>query len=121
MGRDAPAFAVQLGETPYGFIGRFQAFNGNKKTPSQIAAELFAAYSKHPKTQRLMCEALISLFEDSNSYANAKELIGHLEDMKEWEPEYAKRIMRADERNSQISGSYGVSGRVKRLAKKWET
>jgi hypothetical protein len=31
MGRGVPACTVRLGETPYGFIGRFQAFNGNGK------------------------------------------------------------------------------------------
>jgi TIR domain len=31
MGRGVPTFAIRLGETPYGFIGRFQAFNGTRR------------------------------------------------------------------------------------------
>ena len=31
MGRGVPVFAVRFGETPYGFIGRFQALNGRNK------------------------------------------------------------------------------------------
>jgi hypothetical protein len=45
MGRGVPVFAVRLGETPYGFIGRFQAFNGNGKASADLARELFDACS----------------------------------------------------------------------------
>ena len=41
MGRGVPAFAIRFGENPYGFIGRFQAFNGNGKTAKRIARESY--------------------------------------------------------------------------------
>ena len=37
MGRAVPVCAVRFGETPYGFIGRFQAFNGTNSKPSELA------------------------------------------------------------------------------------
>jgi len=35
MGRGVPVYSVHFGEAPYGFIGRFQAFNGVKTDPTQ--------------------------------------------------------------------------------------
>jgi hypothetical protein len=66
MGRGVPVFAVRFGETPYGFIGRFQAFNGKGKSPSELARELFDSYRKNEKTQKRMSEVLVKLFENKS-------------------------------------------------------
>jgi hypothetical protein len=51
MGRGLPTFAVHLGQDPYGFIGRFQAFNGYGKDPLELARDLFDAFLKHKQTE----------------------------------------------------------------------
>jgi TIR domain len=112
MGRDAPVFTVRLGQTPYGFVGRFQAFQGIDKQPDQVASELFQAYRKHPKTKMLMRESLLRRFEKSRSYAWATESVGHLEEIDTWQDEYRERILDALKTNGQISGAYGVKDRV---------
>jgi hypothetical protein len=119
MGRGAPAFAVRLGQEPYGFIGRFQAFNGNGKSAAKLARELFDAYRNNKQTQRRMSEILVGLFEQSGSFAEAKARIGYLEDLEYWEPSFSKRINAAATSNSQVSDSWGVPGRVATLVKKW--
>jgi hypothetical protein len=120
MGRGLPVFAVQLGQVPYGFIGRFQAFNGIGKTPVVLAQELFDAYRKNKQTQGRMADVLVGLFEQSGSFAEAKARIGYLEELVSWEPSFPARIRLAAESNSQVSNSFGVPSRVNRLAKKWE-
>ena len=119
MGRGVPAFAVRFGQDPYGFIGRFQAFNGTGKIAAALARELFDAYRKNKQTQRRMSEVLIGLFEESISFAEAKARIGYLEDLEIWEPSFSTRIGSAAKTNSQVSGSWGVSERVAALVKKW--
>ncbi|MGA2876881.1 MAG: TIR domain-containing protein, partial [Nitrososphaerales archaeon] len=119
MGRAVPVCAVRFGETPYGFIGRFQAFNGVNSNPSDLALELFESYRKNKQTSRKMAETLVRLFEESGSYAEAKARVGHLEGLEVWEPSFVKRIQSAAETNSQIASSFTVPGRVERLAKKW--
>lgn len=121
MGRGVPAFAVRLGETPYGFIGRFQAFNGNGKTAPILARELFDCYRKHKQTQSKMSEAVVSMFELSDSFATAKERMGYLEELQVWDPSFAGRIRSSVQANSQIDGSWGVPERVKKLLMKWES
>lgn len=118
MGRGVPVFSVRLGQDPYGFIGRFQAFKN--KPVDALAVDLFDAYRKNRQTRGRLGEVLVRLFEESNSYAEAKRRIGYLEELAIWEPAFAERIREAARVNSQISGSWGVSGRVNMLASKWE-
>jgi hypothetical protein len=120
MGRRMPTFAVKYGETPYGFIGRFQAFNGNGKTPVQLAHELFDCFRKNKQTQKRMSEAVVSLFEESDSFADAKERVGYLDELEVWDASFPQRLRAAVEFNSQISGSWGVSARVESLIQKRE-
>lgn len=119
MGRGVPVFAIRFGHDPYGFIGRFQAFEGNKKTAAALAGELFDAYRKHKQTQQRMSNAVVSLFEESRTFADARIRIGYLEDLTNWEPSFPARIRSALRSNPQISDSWGVPERVKKLLQKW--
>jgi len=95
MGRGVPVFTVRLRQDPYGFIGRFQAFNGNGKQSSALAKEIFDAFRRNKQTQRRMNEVVIGLFEQSNSFAEAKERIGYLQELEGWEPSYSTCIRSA--------------------------
>jgi hypothetical protein len=106
---------------PYGFIGRFQGFNGKNTEPSELALGLFESYRKNKQTQKKMSEILVGLFEQSGSFAEAKRRIGYLEELEVWEPSYATRISSAAETNIQIEQSWAVPARVASLAKKWST
>ncbi len=119
MGRGVPAFAIRFEQDPYGFIGRFQAFNGSKKNASALARELFDAARKNKQTQRRMSEVLVGLFEQSNSFAEAKARVGYLEDLTVWEPSFSTRVHSAAKSNSQVLGSWGVPERVAALVEKW--
>jgi nucleoside 2-deoxyribosyltransferase len=119
MGRGLPVFAVRLGQDPYGFIGRFQAFAGHGKAANLLARELFDAYRKNKQTQKRMAEVVVTLFEESSSFADAKVRVGYLEELTVWETGFNARIQAAVEANSQIDGSWGVPERVAALIKKW--
>jgi hypothetical protein len=68
-----------------------------------------------------MAETVVNLFEDSDSYADAKTRIGYLEELEVWESGFVSRIQAAADANSQISSSWGVPERVAALTKKWAT
>lgn len=119
MGRRLPVFAVRFGQDPYGFIGRFQGFAGSDKTADALANELFDSYRKNKQTQKRMAEVLMNLFEDSGSFAAAKSRVSYLEGLDSWDSAFVPRLEAMLEANSQISGSWGVSERVQKLAKKW--
>ncbi len=108
MGRGVPAFAVSFGQDPYGFIGRFQAFNGKNKTAAELARELFEAYRKNKQTQRRMGEVLVGLFEESGSFADAKVRIAYLEDLEVWEPSFSTRVRSAAGSHGQCFSDRGL-------------
>lgn len=118
MGRGVPAFSVRLGQTPYGFIGRFQAFDGNAKTAEMLAREIFDAYRKNKQTQAKMSEAIVQVFENSRSFAEAKRVMSYLEELEIWEPSFSSRVQAAVQNNNQVDGSWGVPERVEALIKK---
>ena len=66
-----------------------------------------------------MADVLVGLFEESGSFAQAKERIGFLEELESWEPSFSARVSAAAEGNSQISLAWKVSDRADALAKKW--
>ena len=98
----------------------FQAFNGQGKTPLQIAKELFEAAIDHKKLQNRMADVVVGLFVNSGSFAAAKERIAYVERLKVWEASYSRRLTKAVKNNGQISGSWGVSAQVAKLVKKWK-
>jgi len=120
LGRGIPVFAVRCGADPHGFVSRFQAFNGNGKTPGQIAKELFEAAIDHKKLQDKMADVVIDLFVNSSSFAAAKERIGYVERLKTWDASYSGRLIKAVKTNNQISGSWGVPAQVDALVEKWK-
>jgi hypothetical protein len=119
MGRAMPVFSVTLGEAPYGFIGKTQAFNGIGKTATALAREIFDALRKNKQTQDKMAEVVVTLFENSGSFDAAKARMSYLEELTVWKPGFANRIKNAAENNGQISSAWGVPERVTALLKKW--
>ena len=119
MGRGIPTYSVRFDADPYGFIGRFQAFNGNNKSVEDLAVEIFDVLKTRKQTLRRMAGVLVSRFETSHSFKEAKTNIGRLEALTDWSPTFSKRILKAVEENSQIDGSWGVPGRSKALVERW--
>jgi len=120
MGRGIPIFAVRFGQDPYGFIGRFQAFNGAGKSAYSLALDLFNAYRRHKQTQAMMPEILVRLLESSKSFDQARNRTGFLEELESWKPSFTTRLRAAVENNNQVSGSWGVENRLEALIAKWD-
>lgn len=118
MGRGVPSFCVRFGEDPYGFIGRFQAFNGHKKNAGTLAKELFDAYRKNKQTQHLMANSIITMFAESNSFANAKSNMNLVEELESWDANFPARLRSALKHNPQIADAFGVPERLEALLKK---
>jgi hypothetical protein len=119
MGRGIPVFTVRCGEDPYGFIGKFQAFNGNSKKAPVLAKELFDALRKGKSTSKRMGEAVIAGFTGSSSYKAAKERMAYVEELTVWDTAFTSSLEAAVKKNPQIADSFGVPERIQKLLKKW--
>jgi UDP-N-acetylglucosamine pyrophosphorylase len=109
--------SVRAGLDPYGFISRYQAVNGSDKPAGVVADEIYKILVQHSKTNAAMAEAIVALFEQADSFAEAKRRVALLSDVQSWTPELLRRIEEAVHTNSQIESSWGVPGRVEAILK----
>jgi len=117
LGRGLLVISVKMGLDPYGFMGHEQALPCGSELSLPIARQIFEILLKHKQTQKRMSESLVSRFQNSESFAEAKSNIGLLEQAVYWDERLLDAIGTAVEENGQIDGSFGVAKRVAALIK----
>jgi hypothetical protein len=110
LGRDLLIIPTRLGRDPYGFIGKFQAII--HKRSDLIAEDLFISLLKNKKTNKKLAYALMTKFENSNTYAAAKLNIGLVKKIEYWDEKLIERLRKSPDNNSQIRESFGVTGSI---------
>jgi hypothetical protein len=116
FGRSLPIIPVNMGEDPYGFIARFQAYKF-QDIPT-LAETIFKLLLNDVRTSRKMSEVLVHRFENSNTFASANVNLKHLRKIRCWDPGLLERVRLSVKRNDQIRGSFDVPEGVTRLLKK---
>ena len=116
FGRGLPVIPVNMGEHPYGFIGRFQAckFHGVEK----LADTIFKTLINDPRSAKKMSYALVNQFERSSSFAGAGQNLKLIKKLKYWDDTLMQRVKLAVKKNDQIKGSFDVPEGVQALLKK---
>ena len=117
MGRDLLTVSVDLGTTPYGFIGRFQALR-RAKQPKKICQRLVEILWKHPKTMKMMARSTAAYFCESDSFDAAKRRVNYLEEVAYWDSSLTAKVLAALEDNNQINQAWDVPEKLKRIVKK---
>jgi len=115
MGRGMLILTVRFKQDPHGFIGRFQALNGSRKEMKTLGKEIFDILIKNKQTRQRIAEALVARLEQSDTFAEAKTNIGLLEEVAYWDASLSDRCLAAIESNGQVSASFRVPERIKRL------
>lgn len=65
---------VNLGVTPYGFMGKYQALVGSLGAPEELADATYAILAKRPSTIAAMREGLVTALEGANTYKAARKV-----------------------------------------------
>ncbi len=120
MGRGVAVCSVMIGEKPYGFISRYQAFKADddKDAIPILAQEIFEAYSTNPQTQGLLTEAVIQMFEKCPSFDRARDVKNLLVDLPGLNASHVPRLREALKSNRQLSEAFGVPEAVKAIIKR---
>ena len=100
MGRQLLIVTADLGTTPYGFIGKFQAIAGTGGNPTQLARRLSETLRQHPQTLRRMAETTANYFAESPSFDEAKRRMSLLEQVEYWDNAMSARARSALKKNS---------------------
>lgn len=120
IGRGIITVSITFGETPYGFIGRYQAVQGRGKSYDKLAEEVFRIFAIHPQTRRRMAEALVHKLSISGEYKEAIDTVRLIEDVEYWDNSLTKRAKETLRQNRQVSDAYTVPERLNRHIKHWD-
>lgn len=115
MGRGLLIVSLRQGTDPYGFIGKFQALSVGSASAAAIAEQLVDIFLSNKLTAARMAEGLVTSFEGSNTFSEAKASTRLLEKVPSWPPALRDRITNAVDNNAQIKDAFGVPERIKRL------
>ena len=121
MGRGVTIATVRLGTDPYGFIGRFQALDGNNKTARLLARELFDILRRHRMTRRAVAQGAVERFTQSNSFDAAKRAMSILERLTHWDASLSSRARVALKDNNQLHEAWNVPERLDKLIQEMES
>jgi hypothetical protein len=115
MGRGILIIAIRYGQDPYGCIGRYQGLLGHGRSATAIAEDLLNIFIANKLTTSRMSEALVTLFEQSDTFREAIARAKLLERVKVWTAQLAERLEAAVVNNDQIQAAYGVPERVRKI------
>lgn len=106
---------VKIDRDPYGFLGRYQALNAKGHDANWIAEALFKLLLNHELAADRMAQAVVRLFEQSDSFAEAKQNLNYVKRIKRWTPALLRGLDEAIESNGQIRGAFGVPEQIRRI------
>lgn len=118
IGRSIPILSIRYGLDPYGFIGKYQGFQGSGKNLKQISKEILMVLLNNEHSQQKMVHALVYNFVESETYSQSQERIGLIEEAPYLSIELLQVLENSIKENSQIRYSYNVPERIKALKKK---
>ncbi len=116
LGAQVPVIPVKLGQDPYGFVGRYQAVQGQNRSGRELAEEVLAiCLDRFDNTRSRMQTALVARFERAESFAQAKDLIRSLEQIDTLPTDLVDRLEAAPTNNSQLENAFEVQRRLPRI------
>lgn len=121
IGRKLPIISVRQGLDPYGFIGKYQAVQGDGKTAALLAKEIFNLFIINPIIGPKITDALVKQLADSYSFDRSKTLIAHIKQSNFLNSKHVTSMKSAVKNNSQVNGSWGVPEQIAQLAKQIES
>lgn len=106
---------VRRGADPYGFLSEVQGIQGDGKTVSNVADEIFQTLLRISATKDALLEALVTGFEQSESYNASRKNLTLIERAPSIPESLLRRIEVATRTNDQVKGSFGVVARIEKL------
>ena len=120
LGRGLLVVPIRVGLDPYGFIGKYQGFQGAERNANDVAKRLVDILVGHELTRDVLSRTMARKLADASSFQEAKDALTYLERFDVLDKKSLNFIDKSIERNGQVKGAYGVPERIKRLLQKFE-
>ncbi|MBN2081817.1 toll/interleukin-1 receptor domain-containing protein [bacterium] len=108
IGRRRAVISANLGQVPYGFIGKLQAIPVKIVESFDLAIAVIQALYKNPSLQLKLNSCIVKRFTQSRSFEEAKRLVVLLKQIKSLSSPLISELEAALLSNSQIFDAYGV-------------
>lgn len=118
IGRKLPIISVRLGLDPYGFIGKYQAVQGQGKRCRVLAEELYDIFMLDPSIGPRITSSLVKLLSKSGSFIESRKLISLIEKSAYLTTKHAASMRESLEKNDQVSSAYEVPEKIDAIVKK---
>ncbi|MDD3055381.1 MAG: toll/interleukin-1 receptor domain-containing protein [Aliarcobacter sp.] len=100
VGKDILIIPIRQGIRPYGFIGKYQAIQGNNTTVQDVAKKVFNTIVKNPKTRNKMLTCLTNLISNSTHIETALKQLEILSEISDLPQELLEQMAKQIENNN---------------------
>jgi hypothetical protein len=121
IGKNTLIIPVRLGLDPYGFIGRYQGYQGWDKKSPEIANAIFDILSRHNLTARKIATCLVSLLEKAWTWENARLYMGLIEKLPSLDKALVDRLSKAATSNIKVAEAHGVPAKIAGLVERYKS
>ncbi len=120
IGRKKLVIPVRKGIDPFGFIGRYQGFEGLKATAAEIASAISNILISHEMTATKMADCLVQLIEIANSWESVRANMKILEKSPVLNTTLVRRLEKALISNEKVAEAFGVPAKIEYLKNKFK-
>ena len=100
VGKDTLIIPIRQELDPYGFIGKYQAIQGNNTTVQEVAKKVFNTIVKNPKTRNKMITCLTNLISNSTHIETALKQLEILSEISDLPQELLEQMAKQIENNN---------------------
>lgn len=100
VGKDTLIIPIRQELDPYGFIGKYQAIQGNNTTVQEVAKKVFNTIVKNPKTRNKMLTCLTNLISNSTHIETALKQLDILSEISDLPHELLEQMAKQIENNN---------------------
>lgn len=100
VGKDVLIIPIKKELNPYGFIGKYQAIQGNNTTVQEVAKKVFNTIVKNPKTRNKMITCLTNLISNSTHIETALKQLEILSEISDLPQELLEQMAKQIENNN---------------------
>lgn len=120
VGRDVLIVPIRKGLDPYGFIGKYQAIQGNNKTVKEVAEAIFKTIVTSPKTRNKMLQALSNAISQSTDIDDAIEKIKTLNSIEKISKDVLESLKQQIKENSLLIDSKEIINQLNVIFSKYQ-
>lgn len=102
LGRGIPVVPIKLGRNPYGFIGKYQAINGENRRKQEVVNEVLRYCLDQRPFRKRATDNYITAIANAKSFYEADLLLDHLPSIREMSFRQTVAFRRAYNANKQI-------------------